>query len=339
MASVAPPFGRTTEDRSSAAAPAQVDPLNGEGWTCTRITRIEELSDAVLGAGLDAVQISRPPLSAKLASAQHQGILLSSGYIDGRISLRGPLSESMITFGLGVWLAPGTRHWLNEVSTGDIGVFMPGDEHDALYTPGTIYAAVTLSSEAIETMAEARGLILDVRSIGGSGVHARPCDQRLLIQLQRLYRRLHEGPLPSVAQVAETMLDAIAGHFSRLPKAPLGQTNPQGYARIVSRSREYILAHLDRPLNIDDIANAASVSRRTLHRAFARVLDESPQTYVRKLRLHRIRRDLTSEVERACTIATIANQWGISELGRFSGWYRELFGELPSKTRAQNRQS
>jgi hypothetical protein len=41
---------------------------------------------------------------------------------------------------------------------------------------------------------------------------------------------------------------------------------------------------------------------------------------------------LASDEERACTIALIANQWGMSELGRMSGWYRELFGERPSDT-------
>ena len=48
--------------------------------------------------------------------------------------------------------------------------------------------------------------------------------------------------------------------------------------------------------------------------------------------MHRIRHDLASQAERACTVALIANEWGISELGRMAGRYRELFGELPSDT-------
>jgi hypothetical protein len=35
----------------------------------------------------------------------------------------------------------------------------------------------------------------------------------------------------------------------------------------------------------------------------------------------------------------VANEWGISELGRLAGWYRELFGELPSETLAAFKQS
>jgi AraC-like DNA-binding protein len=56
-----------------------------------------------------------------------------------------------------------------------------------------------------------------------------------------------------------------------------------------------------------------------------------------RLRLHRIRHDLASDEERACTVALIANQWGISELGRMARRYRDLFGELPSETLAKQR--
>jgi len=43
----------------------------------------------------------------------------------------------MVTIGVGLVMAPGTRHWLNEVTTGAVGVFLPGDEHDAFYPPGS----------------------------------------------------------------------------------------------------------------------------------------------------------------------------------------------------------
>ncbi|WP_375341868.1 helix-turn-helix domain-containing protein [Sinorhizobium prairiense] len=107
----------------------------------------------------------------------------------------------------------------------------------------------------------------------------------------------------------------------------------------MARARAYIVEHLSEPIALDDIAAAAFASRRTLYRAFADILDDTPQTYVRRLRLHRIRRGLATDRERACTIAVVANEWGISELGRLAGWYRELFGELPSETLAAFKQS
>jgi transcriptional regulator GlxA family with amidase domain len=102
-------------------------------------------------------------------------------------------------------------------------------------------------------------------------------------------------------------------------------------------SAVFIAEHLTEPIALDDIARAACASRRTLYRAFAESLNDTPQNYVRRLRLHRIRHDLASDAERACTIALVASHWGLTEFGRMTRWYRELFGERPSDTRAHAR--
>ncbi|GFO83105.1 MAG: hypothetical protein A49_27320 [Methyloceanibacter sp.] len=294
----------------------------------------------MLGAGLTAMQMSRGPMTGSLAFAEHDGVVYTSGHIGGRVALAGPLSPSMVTFGLGLHVAPGTRHWLNERRTGDFGVFLPGDEHDALYTPGTLYVTATLSAERLDSAARSRGLILNVASLGGSGFHKRHFPEAGIAALKSRFERVHAGrhePLSDVAVLGECLQDAIFQHFGRQPRESLGGINPRGYSRIVARARDYIVENLDRPLRINEIAKAASASRRTVYRAFNQVLDETPHSYVRKLRLHRIRHDLALDVERACTIALVSNRWGISELGRLSGWYRELFGERPSETLRSSR--
>jgi AraC-like DNA-binding protein len=112
-----------------------------------------------------------------------------------------------------------------------------------------------------------------------------------------------------------------------------------GLARVVARARAHIRENLDRPLSIEAIAAAAFTSHRTLHRAFQVILDETPYSYVLRLRLHRIRHEIVSDDEKSCTITVVANYWGISELGRLAGWYRDLFGELPSETLRRRRES
>jgi AraC-like DNA-binding protein len=310
------------------------------GWTCVPITQIEDLRDAVYGAGLEAMQMSRAPVTGTLAFAERDGVVYSTGHIGGRVALTGPLSESMITLGLGLELGPGTRHWLNEVATGACGVFLPGDDHEAFYMPGSLYATATLSAERLEELAARIGLVLDAATLGGTGIHTRRVAERALAGLRAQFERVHagrSGAASGLAVLGRGLLDAIVAHVGRPPRPQIGRTNPQGHARIVARARAYILDNLEHPLSTDALAAAAYTSRRTLHRAFNYVLDETPQSYIRKLRLHRIRRDLASDAEFLCTITIVANQWGISELGRFSGWYRDLFGELPSETLAQRR--
>lgn len=332
-----PPFDRAADSLEDPTFPSSRQaPGSRNGWTRLRISRIEDLSDAVLGAGLTAMQMSRGPMTGSLAFGKYDGVICSSGYIGGRVALAGPLSEDLVTFGLGLRIAPGTRHWLNERSTGDFGVFLPGDEHDALYTPGTLYVTATLSAQRLEAAAESRGLVLDVPSLGGSGFHKRRFPEDAVTRLKSRFERIHadqQEPHTDVVVLGELLLDAVVQHFGRHPRGALGGIDPSGYARTVARARDYIVENLDRPLQVDEIARAASASRRTLYRAFNEVLDETPQSYVRKLRLHRIRHNLAVDAERGCTIALVSNRWGISELGRLSGWYRELFGERPSETR------
>jgi AraC-like DNA-binding protein len=314
--------------------------LRSDGWTRIPVASIEDLSDAVLGAGLEATQMSRAPVSGSLAFATHDGITFTSGHIGGRVSLTGPLSSDMITLGVGLVLAPGTRHWLNEVTTGNVGVFLPGDEHDSLYTTGSLYACVTLSAERLEEVAARYDLVLDAKTLGGTGIDAnRRFPKTDIARLRMRFERIHAGYLADAADTCMTgqlLLDAMTLHFARVPRFQIGGTDPQGLARIVARARAFINANLDQPLSIEKIANAAATSHRTLHRAFQAVLDETPYSYVQKLRLNRIRHELVTDAERVCTITSIANRWNISELGRFAAWYRDLFGELPSQTLARH---
>ena len=318
--------------------------LQTTGWTRIPIASVEDLSDAVLGAGLVAIQMSRAPVTGSLAFAAFgPDMTCTSGYIGGRVALTGPLSANMVTLGVGIVMAPGTRHWLNEVPSGSVGVFMPGDEHDALYPPGSLYAVVTLPADRLEEAAAQHDLVLDLKTLGGTGIDAnRRFSAPSLCGLRTQFEQVHAGDRAddsNARTIGMKLLDAMVLHFARPPHGHVGGTDPRGHARIVARARTFIHENLDQPLSIEKIASAAGTSRRTLHRTFQMVLDETPYSYVQKLRLNRIRHELISEAEAACTITSAAHRWGIPELGRFAAWYRELFGELPSQTIARHNQS
>ena len=129
------------------------------------------------------------------------------------------------------------------------------------------------------------------------------------------------------------MLRALVLHYARLPPIGEGRVRPVGQAKIVQDARDYIRRHLTSAISVEDIANATDTSLRTLFRAFSEVLGDTPGDYVRRLRLHRIRRDLLSS--NTMTVSHAAQNWGMAgDLGRLSKNYRELFGESPSSTRA-----
>jgi len=302
-------------------------------WHRVEISHVEDLSDAVHGAGMDAIQMARGKLSGSLIFSQQNGVTYSGGLINGRVALRGPLSPDTLSLGVALKLPGPCSHWLTKVKTGDVGVFHGGDEHDALYTPGSLYVAATISADQLECEAAKDDLVLDRAALGGTGIHLRSMSPEIVAALAAEFGRIHASRRPR-AHVGSMLLSAFVNHLGRLPHDHERRINTNLHARIAARARAYILEHLAEPIALDAIAAAAFTSRRTLYRAFADIFDDTPQTFVRRLRLHRIRKGLASEQEKACTIAVLANRWGISELGRLSGWYRQMFGELPSETMA-----
>ncbi|TPW28320.1 helix-turn-helix transcriptional regulator [Martelella alba] len=280
--------------------------------------------------------MSRAPVTGSLAFIERDGMVMTCGRLEQAVSLSGPLSEDRVTLGIGLRISPGSWHWHEPVGDGSVGVFRPGDEHDSLYRAGSLYAAVSLSQERLEIEAAALDMVLDDRTLGGTRFRTERIDPRHLAGLCTRLDRVHDGGTIEIDPSAE-ILQLMITHCARKPKTSPHPSRPNGHGPIVGRARSYILAKLHEPIRVEEIAAAVGTSKRTLYRAFMEFLGEPPNTYVRRLRLHRIRHDLASETEAACSIALIANQWGIGEPGRLSGWYRELFGELPSAAVARRR--
>ncbi|KAA0118176.1 AraC family transcriptional regulator [Mycolicibacterium sp. P9-22] len=301
----------------------------------TQIDRLEDLCDAVDKAGLSAFQLSRQVPSGSLVHAAHDGITLSSGQHEGRIQLRGPLSDEAISVCVGLRI-PRSRLLLRDIDTGIVCLLRPGDEQEAFHDLDTRYAVITLSEEALECEAERLGLPFSRNAFRRTRVHPEPMVPAHLTMISDTLARLHraDGQSRLSSDSFADIVAALIGHFARrsesLSLRPLRQRE-----KIVESTRAHIDQNLNQHLNIEDLARCAGVSRRTLTRSFEEALGESPGSYIARMRLHRIRANLLAGDPRSSTIAEVSNQWGIGELGRMSARYRALFGELPSQTRAR----
>ena len=108
--------------------------------------------------------------------------------------------------------------------------------------------------------------------------------------------------------------------------------------RALDRALRFLRDHLEEPLSVEDLAAAARVSPRTLFRDFKREMGMSPMEVLREERLERIRTELSAP--RADTSVTeVAFRWGFNHLGRLAAFYRERFGESPSDTLQQARET
>lgn len=101
--------------------------------------------------------------------------------------------------------------------------------------------------------------------------------------------------------------------------------------RMVRRAEGYMLAHLDQPLAIEDVALAAGVGVRALQLAFRRFRDSTPLEFLRRARLERAHADLQA-ARPGTTVTDVAMRWGFAHFGRFAQSYRARYGQSPSQT-------
>lgn len=306
-----------------------------ETWHRFDIRRIDDLSNAVFGAGLEAIQMPGSRVRGSLAFATRDGIVISSGLIDGNVIVRGALSEAAMTLGVILRADPRSRLWFNEVGKGHVGVVLPGEACDFLCAGRALYVAATLTERQLKREAAREGLKLPHGLTSRTGLYATQLAPNDRASLERKVARIHDTSAKSTRlRVGGRLLQAIVSHYAEAGEADTVEPSVQG--RIVREACRYIDENLTAAISIAALSDATSASRRTLFRAFSELLGDTPQDYIRRLRLHRIRRELISTA--ATTVSTAAHHWGVGQdLGRFARSYQDLFGESPSSTLALGR--
>ncbi|TCK26719.1 helix-turn-helix protein [Pseudonocardia endophytica] len=104
---------------------------------------------------------------------------------------------------------------------------------------------------------------------------------------------------------------------------------PPARSRTVKRVVDAIDAAPEKPWDLSDMARVAGVSGRRLQQGFREQMEMSPTTYLRTVRLERVRADLVAGTG---SVTDVALRWGFTHLSRFSAAYRDRFGEAPSDT-------
>ncbi|WP_375483901.1 helix-turn-helix domain-containing protein [uncultured Jatrophihabitans sp.] len=141
------------------------------------------------------------------------------------------------------------------------------------------------------------------------------------------------------SQIAEANAEHILAHATDLVVSLLATpTNPQrGDARhriLRDRIKSYIDTHLRDPaLTPDQIAAAANISTRYLHKLFEDE-HETVALYLRRRRLHCARNELLDPRSARHSIAAIAHHCGFSDLSGFNRAFKTTFGLTPRELRA-----
>jgi len=148
--------------------------------------------------------------------------------------------------------------------------------------------------------------------------------------LEALHRNSEtELPTPTLKALEEmvisTLLMALPNSYNEDLQKPPFPAAP----RHVRLAEEFIQRSLTQPITVEEIAQHAQVSVRTLFDGFRQFRQTTPAAYVRQTRLAATRDDL---LRGNGSVSEVARRWGFLHPGHFAAQYQRQYGESPAKT-------
>ena len=225
--------------------------------------------------------------------------------------------------------------WVNglEVGSNTLQFYPPGTDLNYRAAPGAEWVAVEFTAAALQQAARERlGCELELTMTGMVNLEI---PQGEFLGLDGMVRRLMGRK-----KDAETMIPPILGAIAELlfhqRAGSLGGLASQRRHRehLLGRADLYLEENLGQPFDARALAAAIGTTERSLQRHFLDAYGITPREWARCLALHRARERLRTGNASRFSIEGIAHDCGFRHMGRFAGYYAELFGELPSGTLA-----
>ncbi|MCP4620125.1 MAG: helix-turn-helix transcriptional regulator [Bradyrhizobium sp.] len=296
----------------------------------------EEFGEVIVGARRKVIQIQDGKLRGRLAHASLGRLRIDLANFNLGLRTSGVSGKDGIVLGMLAASADRVTRFTYESQPGDVMVTPPGTEHENRYYGGASVIVASILSDDISASFASEGALSDPAAWQRSHFKGNACTAESVIpRLQSLVARLGDASLNAEAAefwkraVIEAMSASVVEGLSSERDGPLPSA-----LKIVRQVDEYLDAAEPAPIHISQICSHLRLSRRTLHRAFHEALGIGPITYLRHRRLCAVHSALRAPKD-IRTISDIALQHGFQNLGRFACYYRELFGEYPSETRAQ----
>lgn len=150
--------------------------------------------------------------------------------------------------------------------------------------------------------------------------------------IQDTYRCLREqSPCYEMAvqRNISRIFEYLFCHFDRLPKSEASRIQIKSQIRL-QKMLTYIYEHYAQAVTLQDIANAAHISRSEAGRCFTAYMGCSPVDALIQYRLQTARRLLQ---ENAYTLQEISDACGFHSANYFSRKFKEAYGYAPSQDR------
>lgn len=206
---------------------------------------------------------------------------------------------------------------------GNVIQFNPDQAHDGHPGDGTTlgYVMIYVPTAQLEaSFADAAGCERAARFHGRETLLADPQLRHAILDLAQLMidrqgtRIDQEHALHRMA----TRLVQRAGKFQPGGRA----SRPDA---LLLRAKEYILAHLETDLSLDEISQAAHLSKYHFLRLFRQQFGITPHQYVLSCRVNAAR----SALESGVAPSEVAFRYGFTDLSHFNRRFKRIYGKTP----------
>ena len=221
-------------------------------------------------------------------------------------------------------------------STFEIPTLVPGETLHQRTQSGPPVLAVFIERSKLEAAAEAMGVrehIDDVFRPNRTSRWLACCPEKTVQVRHELGAILRQGLEGSCGLRADEVQAIILSEILELLDDRIHPRNPpsRADAALVERAGAIFDANLELR-SVSALALTLGVPRRTLYRAFKEVTGMGIHQFLTTRRLNRVFRELTEATPSETGVTRIAQHHGFTEMGRFAGLYKQLFGERPKDT-------
>ncbi|BCD88602.1 transcriptional regulator [Pseudomonas solani] len=219
------------------------------------------------------------------------------------------------------------RRRRNVSTPGQVFLLEPGEIHDghAPTADGFTYSMLYLDPQWVAR--EMHALFEDAPagcqpSFADTLAH----DPTLAHATLQAFHALHGNEVRMLRQAGiDHLLAKMTGHLHWRLRQQQDPRLPQ----VALRARDYLHAHLDEEIGLDDLARATGVDRFRLTRAFKAAFGLAPHAYLIQLRLARARTLLA----RGDTPAQVASALGFADQSHLGRWFRRAYRLTPADYR------
>jgi AraC-like DNA-binding protein len=293
------------------------------------VLEVDELATAIGGLEVDYVRTDRGVGPIRLMLAETNDLVLSVGRMGFSATASMQVSDGVVVFGL-ITQAPQGGVWCGtELAAGQLFAFAPGTTFVGWEPTGLAATVLVASVDSLATAGVQLGLGEPVLRRVVKPVPHRPQTARLIADLWAATAQpdLVERPLGSME-----LLESAARALVDVDTQPAAAVRRLDRRRIVSDCLESVEASGSFQPSMSELCRATNTSASCVRGAFVEVFDMPPTQYFQHRLLSRLRVELLRADPANTTVTGIAGLLGVTHLGRTSGRYRAVFGEVPSQT-------